>query len=353
MSAEVEGALVEIPPVLASRFSTDATVLTEGTPLLAGRDGPASRQSPATADRPYLYAAITLVACFVQFSSFLVMVPALEVFRFVICQSYYAETGDNDLINLVGQFNGTVHERCAIDEISKKVANLNGLTLFIENFSAMLVVLPYGKLGDVYGRKLPMYISLSGCLFALVWAIIVVRHAGSWSVNTLLLPSFIVGFAGASPNIKALLQSMTCDCFSENSRLVAISWLTASLLLCCTTAPAVGSWLLQRGLLWPTYAGLACMVVATCMFFVLPETRPVSTTLQQKPATTKVSQLTNDEDMHAVQDTPQSTVRSLLNSFKFCFGALAVFGRGRNFVALGLASVCHDFGVLAFLGKSS
>ena len=322
---------------------------TETTPLL---NQTLFENATINTGRPYVFAALAVFGSFVVFASMIVMVPDLEIYRYIACQSYYAGHGDADLIRLIGRFDGAVDERCMIDAISVKVAKFEGLVMFIESFFAVTVVLIYGKMADTYGRKVPLYITMAGAILGEIWYIFVVGKAGVWSINTLLLAPIISGVTGASPTIRTILFSVVCDCFTGSSRLVAMSYLFAVLLLTASVAPAAGSWLLSRGLLLPAWTGMGVYVAALVLLFFIPETHPQL--MSQRKLAGETSMLTNDENMHAIPAGPSESIFvSCKTAILASLDSLKYFTHGRNYIILGVISFTFSFTNLIMLGKST
>ncbi|CCG83083.1 putative MFS transporter [Taphrina deformans PYCC 5710] len=324
------------PPAKGAMIASTAesAAVTESTTLL---ESAAAEQHNLSAGKTlsnsnFIFGTLVAICCLLQFGSWLVLVPNLEIYRYIICKSHYANSGDSNIVDTLKVISSAVDTRCDIPEISKKVANFNGMVLATESLCAILVVLPLGKLMDVYGRKIPLYISLTGNLASLLWSLVVLGKAGEWSINTLLLPPVIVGLSGSSPTFRSVMRAIVCDCYSGAARLVAVAWLSAALLISNTISPAVGSWLLSKGLLWPMYGGLTCSSIVALILLFMPETLP--SLRQSGPILSQPSQLTNDEDMHAVLEPGKGFSRTLVQAIKTSFGALGMLTRGTNFVVL-------------------
>ena len=312
---------------------------TESTPLLLIAHENASNSQ----DRPYLFAIYSVVMCVLCFATIMTVVPLLEVYRYIICQDYYSDSKDAHLISLIRQFkNGTSHDLCSVDEISRRVARYQGLSDTFDAIPGMAMVLFYGWLSDKYGRKAPMITVSTGLLFARLWTLFVLQHAGEWSINVLLLSPIISGLSGSTPAVRMAIFSIACDCFTATGagRLVSMSWLLAGISLVGAAGPAVGSFLLQRNVWLPLYAEVGCEVLCLVVILFLPETH--QHLKQQEQLVRGDPTLTNDPGaigkltlLQKLTLTAEDTVQAVKNSLS----SLGIFGRGRNFIVLAIVSV--------------
>lgn len=133
--------------------------------------------------------------------------------------------------------------------------------------------------------------------------------------------------------------SMVCDCYSGDKRLVAMSYIWAIFMLANCIAPAVGSWLLNRGLLWPVYCAVGGLSGGFLVCLLMPETHPRIRMLLSNSASESSGTAESDgTDNELSFDKSPSSLRRYLEMYSESLRTVTVLTRGRKFAALGFIS---------------
>lgn len=310
--------------------------LSEASPLLP-RQPESSLPDDRKVTHPRAFFAFIFALLFTTGFA-IVSVPSIAIYRHIVCRTDYTNLGAYIR-------HGLSDERCLTDAISSKVSELIGLDGLITFSTALCTVLGYGRMADTYGGKPPLYIATSCSILALLWTVLVVSKASVWNYKFVLVGSVIAGLGGFAPSLRMSVNSIVCDCYHGESRLIAMSYMIAANLVAAIWAPAIGGWLLQIGLLWPLWGGICLLLCYLVALSFLPETHPRlqferSEILRGGETTT----LTNDESMYDSLDKPSASTVVLV--FQTCWETISVmtiFLRGRNFALLGLIAFITKF----------
>ncbi|KAL7275200.1 hypothetical protein RUND412_001879 [Rhizina undulata] len=242
-----------LPQVLAPELTDLGPELNEHAPLLP--KSPAAKNfTPEIPLRAYNYLQFpnkivklipflcALLVFVLDFSEYLRIASKTRLYELGACRDYY-------LLHDPGKVDartGFVEERCCkVEEVQGRLAMLKGWAMFFDGVPALLVAVPYGILADRKGRRLVMFLTLTGQILAEVWILIVCNFYKIFSLNLVWATSLFQLIGGGPSVIVALLLSIVADVAPENRRATMFFYLSATMLTTEMIAPPLGSYLMQ------------------------------------------------------------------------------------------------------------
>ncbi|KJR86821.1 MFS transporter [Sporothrix schenckii 1099-18] len=232
-----------------------ALATNEDSPLLVHNDRDVSNTSNQSAafTRKSIFAVTSIIGTvvLVEAASILTDVPIYEVLEDIICrQMGRMGNGDNG-------DNGT--RGCSGDaDVQAELAFLRGWQLTLELLPGILMAIPYGIIGDRYGRKVMFIVCMVGILLTQLFYLLVCWRSDIFPVRLTWAASIFTFIGGGPVILNGIVFAMLSDVSPEASRSTVFFYFGAAVL-------AVDVWA-------PIQLSLALFVPVVPLCLTLPET---------------------------------------------------------------------------------
>jgi len=141
-------------------------------------------------------------------------VARIRMYELNLCRHYYNHH-DQSMID----DNGDVPEMlCKIDEIQAELAKLRGIKNLLDELLSIVLLVPYGLLADIRGRKFVIYLSLAGMFLGDMWIVIVMYCWQFFPIKAMFASSAFQLIGGGNNVAVALFFSMIADVCTPNTR---------------------------------------------------------------------------------------------------------------------------------------
>ncbi|KAF7946075.1 uncharacterized protein EAE97_005113 [Botrytis byssoidea] len=194
----------------------------ETSPLISAHHHPHDPTPPPTT--PSLQ---TLILCFmtlhflIAFCEMVLVAPLISLFESSLCHSYYnfpepsLRLDNRDVIS----------EMCKIPEIQGPLATIRGWKSFGDTVPVLLVAIPIGNLGDRYGRRKIMALSLIGVGLSLVEIFVVCAYPKIFDLRWVWLSSLFLLCGGGLYSSAAFMWAMASSLIPEDKRSYAFYYI--------------------------------------------------------------------------------------------------------------------------------
>ena len=141
---------------------------TAETPLLQRTSSRDDQEAITIPPHPHLFrvVAIVIVALFlVEVGDYMMRAPFLRLLEDIVCRKFYESTapfGSHVTLPIP-------EDECKIAAVQAEVAMIKGWDQAFSCIPAIFLAVPYGYVGDRYGRKIPLVLSLFGLLLGIIW----------------------------------------------------------------------------------------------------------------------------------------------------------------------------------------
>lgn len=153
----------------------------ETSPLLAGTGTSASSPdqsptaTPASPNHPkFLRVVVICIICvfFVEVGDYMMRAPLTRMLEDIICRAYYKAMVPSaiDLTLPIPEDN------CKIPPVQSELAMLKGWDVTFSCIPGILLAVPYGVMGDKYGRKFVLLLALLGAVLGVAWGIVICEY---------------------------------------------------------------------------------------------------------------------------------------------------------------------------------
>jgi hypothetical protein len=159
---------------LAPEPERDNEATNETSPLLAGTSTSSPDQQQSTTATPhhpkFLRVVVICIICVfvVEAGDYMLRAPYTRMLEDIICRAYY-EAATPSISPPIPEDN------CKIAPIQSKLAMLKGWDVTFSCIPGILLAVPYGFLGDKYGRKLVLLLALFGTVLGMIWVLVVCK----------------------------------------------------------------------------------------------------------------------------------------------------------------------------------
>ncbi|ERS95483.1 hypothetical protein HMPREF1624_07999 [Sporothrix schenckii ATCC 58251] len=230
----------------------------EDSPLLVHNDRDVSNTSNQSAafTRKSIFAVTSIIGTvvLVEAASILTDVPIYEVLEDIICrQMGRMGNGDNG-------DNGT--RGCSGDaDVQAELAFLRGWQLTLELLPGILMAIPYGIIGDRYGRKVMFIVCMVGILLTQLFYLLVCWRSDIFPVRLTWAASIFTFIGGGPVILNGIVFAMLSDVSPEASRSTVFFYFGAAVLAVEFVISSLAAFLMQRVSVWaPIQLSLALFV---------------------------------------------------------------------------------------------
>lgn len=148
-------------------------------PPSIANDGNSSHRNSSSTPTPFpsavhsrKFATYVITICiisnfFVDVGDFLMRAPFIRILEAILCRQYWQEHDPS-------RFPGEIDEKwCKVASVQAELSMLRGWDLLFSSLPTILLTLPMGIVADKYGRKMLLFVALSGLTLATAWMQIV------------------------------------------------------------------------------------------------------------------------------------------------------------------------------------
>jgi hypothetical protein len=153
-----------------------------------------------------LYVIVTFLTL-IDFLGFLGELTKVRVYEGVLCRQYYVERNSS-----LFDDDGNVPEKyCKNTDIQSELAQIRGALSFLDEIITIFLVVPFGILGDIYGRKLIAVISMGGMVLADTWVLFVVFMWRTLPAKSIIASSAFKLVGGGNNVVVAMFFALAAD----------------------------------------------------------------------------------------------------------------------------------------------
>lgn len=109
---------------------------------------------------------VILVSIFLlELGDYMMRAPSMRVLEDIICRKFYESTTpfDSPITRPIPE------HKCKVPSVQVKVAMVKGWNEALSCMPAIFLAIPYGYLGDRFGRKMPLLLAIFGILLSQLW----------------------------------------------------------------------------------------------------------------------------------------------------------------------------------------
>ncbi|KAI8885793.1 MFS general substrate transporter [Backusella circina FSU 941] len=261
----------------------------ETTPLLSSSSLPLPKQQTNTNNKRKATVWHMLIPLLILgFCAVGIQAPTIEIYTLIFCTRHYER---------LGEFSAIPMERCAIPEVQKTVAWIEGIVIILIYGSGTFVASFYGALSDRKGRVIISNITMIGyMIFSCCFILMTWYPISNFSVFLIIFGPLVHGLLAGGSVMLANSQAYLSDCTLPSERTLVFSYMMAALFLGSTLGPICASFLIKAtGKVESIfYASLMIYFILFLYFwFFLPESMDFSAlndhnTSRNASATTKI-----------------------------------------------------------------
>ncbi|TVY56613.1 Efflux pump ustT, partial [Lachnellula cervina] len=175
------------------------------TPLLSNQE-PDQVSAPVT-PLSVLILYFMAIHFLLAFCEIIIVAPLIKLLENSLCLSYYNFPG-----------NGVQEELCKIPDIQGPLATLRGWKSSFDTIPVLLVAVPFGRLGDRYGRRKILATALVGVAASLCEIFVVCAFPRSFPVRLVWLSSILLLFGGGLNSASAYMWAMASEAIPAKQR---------------------------------------------------------------------------------------------------------------------------------------
>lgn len=142
--------------------------VTAETPLLQRPSRCDDEELTTIPPHPYLtrVVAIIIVCIFLlELGDYMMRAPSMRVLEDIICRKFYESTTpfDSRVTRAIPE------DECKVAPVQAEVAMIKGWDSALSCIPAIFLAIPYGYVGDRYGRKITLGLAVFGILLSQIW----------------------------------------------------------------------------------------------------------------------------------------------------------------------------------------
>ncbi|KAF7869806.1 hypothetical protein EAF04_004590 [Stromatinia cepivora] len=218
----------ERSPLIPTHHSDDSTISLPSSPSFLS----SSTSSPPLTT---LILYFMILHFLIAFCEMVLVAPLISIFESSLCQSYY---NFPETVTSISQHDIRL-ELCKIPEIQGPLATIRGWKSLGDTVPVLLVAIPIGNLGDRYGRRKIMALSLIGVGLSLVEIFVVCAFPKIFDLRWVWLSSFFLLCGGGLYSSAAFMWAMASSLIPEDKRSYAFYYIFSAFYI----AELVGSYL--------------------------------------------------------------------------------------------------------------
>lgn len=289
----------------------------EESPLFADNDRDVSNTASqsATFTRKSIFAVTRIIGTvvLVEAATILTDVPIYEILEDIICRQM-GRMGDGD---------NSTHGCSGDADVQAELAFLRGWQLTLELLPGILMAIPYGIVGDRYGRKVMFIVCMVGILLTQLFYLLVCWRSDIFPVRLTWAASIFTLIGGGSVILNGIVFAMLSDVSPEASRSTVFFYFGAAVLAGDLVFSSLAAFLMQHVSVWaPIQLSLALFVPVVPLCLTLPETL-----LKEDPTPTNVAGTENgaENDTTGPPASRTKTMRNALSDTAASFTASTAF----------------------------
>ncbi|GLA33908.1 hypothetical protein AnigIFM63309_003931 [Aspergillus niger] len=243
---------------------------TAETPLLQ-RTSRCDDEEPTTTPHPHLTRVVVIIIICIfllELGDYMMRAPFMRVLEDITCRKFYGSTT---------AFNSHVprpipeHE-CKVAPVQAEIAMIKAWDNALSCIPAIFLAIPYGYVGDRYGRKIMLVLAVLGILLSQIWVQFVLYFNDTFDVRWIWAGNLFLLIGGGSAVSQNSIYAIVADVAPEAKRGPIFFQVSAAALI-STVVGIPLSWLLMK--IDPFNALLAAsgfIALGNMLVLFLPET---------------------------------------------------------------------------------
>ncbi|TAQ83137.1 hypothetical protein B7494_g8540 [Chlorociboria aeruginascens] len=196
----------------------------------------------------------------IAFCEMVLVAPLIKLFEHSLCLSYFNFP--------VG---GVEEEYCKIPEIQQPLARIRGWKSMFDTIPVLLVAIPLGHLGDRYGRRKIMAVSLIGVAASLGEIFVVCAFPRIFPLQLVWLSSIILLCGGGLYSTTAFMWAMASETIPKERRSYAFYYIFSAFYIAELLASFLASITMDISLWLPCGLAMASVITCLILLWIMPD----------------------------------------------------------------------------------
>ncbi|TGO22117.1 hypothetical protein BPAE_0182g00110 [Botrytis paeoniae] len=230
----------------------------------------------------------------IAFCEMVLVAPLISLFESSLCHSYYNFPEPSLRLDT----RELTSEMCKIPEIQGPLATIRGWKSFGDTVPVLLVAIPIGNLGDRYGRRKIMALSLIGVGLSLVEIFVVCAYPKIFDLRWVWLSSLFLLCGGGLYSSAAFMWAMASSLIPEDKRSYAFYYIFSAFYI----AELIGSYVASITIdISPWIAcsmAMGSVILGLFLLWLVPFSQSSSRPELSSPSTSSPSSSTQLQSRH-------------------------------------------------------
>ncbi|KAL3426061.1 MFS multidrug transporter [Phlyctema vagabunda] len=217
----------------------------------------------------------------IAFCEMILVAPSIKIYENSLCVAYYlvhdpSVIGPGDIIE---------ESLCKITEVQVSLATIRGWKSLYDTIPVLLLAIPYGKLGDRYGHRKIMSLSLVGLAGSLCEIFVVCAFPRVFPLELIWLSSIILLFGGGFYPFAANMWAMASEAIPPERRSVTFYYMFSAFYVAELVASFIASVTIDISPWIPCGLAFASLFVCLFLLWAMPDPRHSGHYLRNKDDT--------------------------------------------------------------------
>ncbi|TVY23472.1 Efflux pump [Lachnellula hyalina] len=231
------------------------------TPLLSNQE-PDQVSGPAATPLSVLILYFMAIHFLLAFCEIILVAPFIKLLENSLCLSYYNFPG-----------NGVQDELCKIPDIQGPLATLRGWKSSFDTIPVLLVAIPFGRLGDRYGRRKILATALVGVAASLCEVFVVCAFPKVFPVRLVWLSSILLLCGGGLNSASAYMWAMASEAIPSKQRSHGFYYIFSAFYVAELIASFVASVTTDISPWIPCSLAMGSIILCLILLAVMPDPR--------------------------------------------------------------------------------
>ncbi|TVY45356.1 Efflux pump [Lachnellula subtilissima] len=231
------------------------------TPLLSDQE-PDQVSGPAATPLSVLILYFMAIHFLLAFCEIILVAPLIKLLENSLCLSYYNFPG-----------NGVQDELCKIPDIQGPLATLRGWKSSFDTIPVLLVAIPFGRLGDRYGRRKILATALVGVAASLCEIFVVCAFPKVFPVRLVWLSSILLLCGGGLNSASAYMWAMASEAIPSKQRSHGFYYIFSAFYVAELIASFVASVTTDISPWIPCSLAMGSVILCLILLAVMPDPR--------------------------------------------------------------------------------
>ncbi|KAE8447153.1 hypothetical protein EG329_010984 [Mollisiaceae sp. DMI_Dod_QoI] len=223
---------------------------------------PLSRSTPPLTHIIFYFMAIHFLLAFCEM---ILVAPLIKLFENSLCLTFYDFPSD-----------GVKEALCKVPEIQGPLATIRGWKSSFDMIAVLLVAIPFGRLGDHYGRKKVMSLAVVGVAFSLleIYTICALPHI--FPLRLVWLSSLLLLCGGGLNAASAYMWALAAESIPADRRSHAFYYIFSAFYVAELIGSFIASITIDISPWIPCGLAMASLLICLLLLALMPNTRKSS-----------------------------------------------------------------------------